>query len=249
MPTLLDFLEGRKRSTLAEELWEKCGGPGSRRPGPCPGPKKPEPVVQEPAPQPVQPEPVPDNTDRGQSAAVSNVFDPMKPPGFMPKPNIGGEFGEQLYSWNEELGLAFSIWTDPKGKNGLNQFFKSPMASLDNSNVIPSKEFAALTGWMAGAWDIGGPMDITYFTGKIDADGNPDQQYSTNGLTSPKGFSTFEGLIKDRKGVVIGVKVKNPPGVKTPFKTTAGITAVPLKKIANMWGPLAKNIAVPLPKG
>ena len=43
MPTLLDVLTGN-RETLAEELWRKCGGPGSRRPGPCPGPKKPEPM-------------------------------------------------------------------------------------------------------------------------------------------------------------------------------------------------------------
>ena len=48
MPTLLDVLTGN-RETLAEELWRKCGGPGSRRPGPCPGPKKPEPMDVDPA--------------------------------------------------------------------------------------------------------------------------------------------------------------------------------------------------------
>ena len=48
MARLLDVLLGRTR-TLAEELWEKCGGPGSRRPGPCPSAVKPQPA------QPVQP--------------------------------------------------------------------------------------------------------------------------------------------------------------------------------------------------
>ena len=62
MPTLLDIFTGR-RETLAEELWRKCGGPGSRRPGPCPKPKPGEPMAQEPAMQ--QPLPSPETrTDK-----------------------------------------------------------------------------------------------------------------------------------------------------------------------------------------
>ena len=53
MARLLDVLLGRKR-TLAEEIWEKCGGPGSRRPGPCPSAVKPQPAQPtQPAPQEV----------------------------------------------------------------------------------------------------------------------------------------------------------------------------------------------------
>ena len=62
MLTLLDILEGR-RQTLAEELWEKCGGPGSRRPGPCPSGVKPEPA-QPTAPQQTVPGPESDQPER-----------------------------------------------------------------------------------------------------------------------------------------------------------------------------------------
>ena len=68
MPTLLDVLTGN-RETLAEELWRKCGGPGSRRPGPCPSAVKPEPkpdVATRPEVPLVPLVPLPDGMDLGE---------------------------------------------------------------------------------------------------------------------------------------------------------------------------------------
>ena len=95
MPTLLDVLTGN-RETLAEELWRKCGGPGSRRPGPCPSGVKPEPA-QPTAPQQAVPGPESDQPERALPPLTKDEKAKLKRANKAAKAAINGK------QWSKEI--------------------------------------------------------------------------------------------------------------------------------------------------
>ena len=139
--------------TLCYELvyGEKCGGPGSRRPGPCPGPKKPEPEQQ-----PEQIAVAPEETDR-----------PVARPGLSPQElaKVKKQAKDAIFESQEtvkkgaldaktksKLGKASDYASLEKLKSEMNRIFypgpssQTPGQAIKPMSGIFAETFSAKTG-------------------------------------------------------------------------------------------------------